>query len=244
MRKLILLVSILTLCAAPAREARPAGTAAPTSAKWATNFPVDKADLSSTGRNPYFVLEPGHYVILRGGHEELKSTVLHETRMIDGVETRIVEEYETSSGDLAEISRNYFAISRKTGDVYYFGEEVDVYKQGKVVGHGGTWHSGSKGARFGLMMPGRPARGIRHYQEQAPRIAMDRAEIVSTTAAVKTPAGEFLNCVKVAETSPMIKGAAEYKYYGERIGLIKYEAMELVDYGKDGVSHVHKKVSD
>ena len=48
--------------------------------------------------------------------------VLDETKVVDGVKTRIIEESETEGGKLSEISRNYFAIDKKTGDVYYFGE--------------------------------------------------------------------------------------------------------------------------
>ena len=74
----------------------------------------------------------------------------------------MVEERETKDGKLVEVSRNYFAISKRTNSVYYFGEDVDEYKDGKVARHGGSWLAGTGGARFGLLMPGQPcwARGI------------------------------------------------------------------------------------
>jgi len=43
------------------------------------------------------------------------------------------------------------AIDKRTNDVYYFGEVVDIYKDRKVVDHEGGWLSGAK---FGMMMPG------------------------------------------------------------------------------------------
>src|SRR6185503_7351194 len=104
----------------------------------------------------------------------------------DGVETRIIEERETNDGQLIEVSRNYFAISKRTGNVYYFGEDVDIYKNGKVASHEGAWLSGVNGARFGLMMAAVPLVGSRYYQEVAPQVAMDRAEIVSVTEMFKT----------------------------------------------------------
>jgi hypothetical protein len=61
---------------------------------WTSEFPIDKQDLASTGRNPYFILESGYTIVLRGGNEELTITVLNETKMVDGVETRVVEERE------------------------------------------------------------------------------------------------------------------------------------------------------
>src|SRR5947207_1061918 len=79
----------------------------------------------------------------------------------DGVTTRVVEEREEAGGSPKEVSRNYFAIDRRTGDVYYFGEDVDVYKGGKVASHPGGWHSGLQGARFGLFIPSAPKAGDR-----------------------------------------------------------------------------------
>ena len=201
---------------------------------WTSEFNVDKADLASTGRNPYFVLEPDYRLILEGGRERLVITVLNETRMVDGVETRVVEERETENGKLVEVSRNYYAISRRTNSVFYFGEDVDTYRDGVVNGHEGSWLSGSNGARFGLMMPGEQLLKGRYYQELAPGIAMDRAEIDSLSEAVRTPAGAFQHVLKVAESTPL-EIVHEYKYYVRDIGLVQDGAARLVKYGDAGV---------
>ena len=87
-------------------------------------------------------MEPGYQLVLEDGDERLTITVLNETKMVDGVETRIVEERETKGGQPVEVSRNYFAISKRTNSVFYFGEDVDDYKDGKVAGHGGSWLAG------------------------------------------------------------------------------------------------------
>src|SRR4030095_430005 len=180
---------------------------------WTTEFPIDKQDLASTGRNPYFTLEPGHYLVLREGDVELTITVLTETKLVDGVQTRVVEERETKAGKLSEISRNYFAISKRTNDVFYFGEDVDIYEGGKVASHSGAWLSGVNGARFGLYMPGRPSVNARYYQEVAPGVAMDRTEIVRLTETVRAPAGESKGCLKVKEPPPLEPGVTDYKTY-------------------------------
>ncbi len=145
---------------------------------WRESFAVEKANLADTGRNPYFILEPGYRLTFEHGKDTLVVTVLDETKMVDGVRTRIVEERETSGGQLAEVSRNYFAIDKATHDLYYFGEDVDEYKNGKVTGHEGAWLAGVNDARFGLMLPGKPKPGDKYCQEQAPKVAMDRAEIL------------------------------------------------------------------
>lgn len=183
-------------------------------------FTVDKAALTDSGRSTYFVLEPGYRLTFRNGKDTLIVSVLTDTKMVDEVRTRVVEERETSGGQLAEVSKNYFAIDKTTGDVYYFGEDVDEYKNGKIVGHGGAWLSGVNGAKFGLMLPGKPQVGDRYYQEVAPKTAMDRAEVVSISEDVTVPAGAFKRCLRTRESTPLESGVGD-KWYAPGVGLIK-----------------------
>jgi hypothetical protein len=203
----------------------------PEAGGWTSDFALTPNELSSTGRNPYFVLEPGYVLVLEGGQEQLTITVLPETKQIGDIETRVVEERETKNGQLVEVSRNFFAISKRTNSVFYFGEEVDMYQQGKVVSHEGAWLHGVKGAKFGLMMPGLPLVRGRYQQEIAPDVALDRAEVVSLAASLKTPAGEFRNCLKIEETTPLEPDAKEYKYYAPGIGLVQDGSLKLVKHG-------------
>ncbi len=205
------------------------GTA--TSSQWQDKFDLAGCNLQTTGRNPYFVLEPGFQLVLEGGGVKLEITVLNETKTVDGVTTRVVEEREWKGGKLYEVARNYFAICEQTKDVFYFGEDVDFYEDGKVVKHDGTWHAGVKGNRAGLMMPGAPKLNMKYYQEIAPGIAMDRAEIVSLDETCKTPAGSFSKCVKVKEGSAIDLLATEYKYYAPEIGLVGDGEVKLVKHG-------------
>jgi hypothetical protein len=195
---------------------------------WRDSFPVDKANLADSGRNPYFILEPGYRLTLANAKDTLIVTVLEDTKLADGVRTRVVEERETKGGKLAEVSRNYFAIDKITSDLYYFGEDVDIYKNGKISGHEGAWLAGVNGAKFGLMIPGKPAVGARYYQENAPKVAMDRAEIISVTEEAKVPAGVFKNCLHTRESSALEKGS-EDKLYAPGVGLIKDEDFVLAN---------------
>jgi hypothetical protein len=203
---------------------------------WAETFAVDKKDFVSAGSNTYFRLEPGYRLKLEGreglSRVTLIVTVLDETKLVDGVETRVVEERESKGGKLIEVSRNFFAFNTADRGVYYFGEEVDIYKGGKIVGHEGAWESGKNGAKFGLMMPGRVLLKAMYYQEIAPGVAMDRAEIVGLHEMLKTPAGKFEDCLRVAETTPLEKGGKEYKLYVPGIGLVKDASLLLVAYGR------------
>ena len=199
---------------------------------WTAEFPIAKDELISTGRNPYFILEPGHYLILEGDNTRLIITVLNETKMVDGVETRVVEERELKSGELAEVSRNFYAISKRTNDVFYFGEDVNFYKDGQVVNHEGAWLAGLGDAKFGMIMPGQVSQNVAYYQELAPNVSMDRAKIVSMSETIETPAGKFTGCLKVEETTPLKSDTLEFKYYAPGIGLVRDGALKLVEVGK------------
>jgi hypothetical protein len=195
---------------------------------WEDVFDVDKAALSATGTNPYFSLVPGHRLEYEGDGTRLVISVLEKTKSVDGVTCRVIEEREWEDGELIEVSRNYFAIDTKTKDVYYFGEEVDMYEGGRIVSHEGAWLSGRDGAKFGLMMPGKPTLGRAHYQEIAPKVAMDRAKLVDAKAKVVTPSKTFEDCIKYEETTPLEPKAKEYKYYASGVGLVQDSGLKLV----------------
>jgi hypothetical protein len=205
--------------------------AAQTGKNWQASFKVDKKNLGVKGSNPYFNFTPGYVLSFANGRDTDRLTVLNETKMIDGVESRVVEDREMKNDQLVELTRDYFAIDSVTNDVYYMGEDVDVYKNGKVVGHGGAWLSGVKGARFGLMLPSNPKVGQRFYQEQAPGVGMDRVEILAVDERVTTPAGTFEKCVHVVETSPLEKGLKDHKVYCPAVGMVRDAGMLLVKYG-------------
>src|SRR5262245_35067575 len=100
-------ILLLTLCAA-----RAAAPGQDNERPFTDTFAVDEKDLVSSGRNPYFILEPGYQLVLENKKkkEVLVITVLEETRKIGGVETRVIEERETVDGQPKEVSRNFFAI--------------------------------------------------------------------------------------------------------------------------------------
>jgi uncharacterized membrane protein YkoI len=205
-------------------ESAPAGGAA----QWRDKFNVDKANFVSVGTNPYFILEPGYTLKLKAEGASLTIKVLNETKLVDGVQTRIVEEREEQNGQPIEISRNYFAIDKKTLDLFYFGEDVDMYKDGKITSHEGSWLAGVDGAKAGLMMPGKPKVGDKYYQEMAPGKAMDRAEIVSVDVELKTPAGTFRKCIRTSDTSAIEAGTSE-KIYAPDVGPVKDDEFKLVE---------------
>jgi len=226
MRKMILALAAIAL----------AGFAFAAEDGFVDKFDVAQSNFTSVGRNDYCILEPGYVQTFEGVEDGKKGklviTVTDQTEPVDGVDTRIVEEREWSDGQLAEVSRNYFAVDKTTNDIYYFGEETDTYKDGKIADHGGSWRSGNNGAHYGLFMPAKPAVGQKYYQEVAPKEAMDRAQIVSLIEKVTVPAGTFEKCLETEETTPLEAGSKENKLYAPGIGLLVDGDLKLVKYGQ------------
>lgn len=206
--------------------------------EWADTFNLEECNLSATGASDYFILRPGHQLVLQGEEDgaliELVVTVLDDTKIVDGVETRVVEERETEDGVLIEVSLNYFAMCTQTKDAYYFGEDVDNYEDGVLVDHEGAWLAGQDDARAGLFVPADPEVGMKYYQEVAPGIAEDRAEVIGIDEELETPAGRFRDVLETKETTPLEPGMSESKFYAPGIGLIQDADLKLVRYTMAG----------
>jgi hypothetical protein len=196
-------------------------------------FPMPRktSDLRTVGRNPYFILEPGHKMEYsgteEGKHYRLTITVLNRTRRIGGILTRAVRERETINGHPLEVSINYFAIDRRTKHVYYFGEEVNIYKRGRIVSHEGAWLHGVNGAQFGIIMLGNPKVGDQYPQERAPGIAEDAGEVVQTDARLTVPRGTFNNVLRIRESNALEPGEFSFKFYAPGVGLLQDDFLKL-----------------
>jgi hypothetical protein len=201
-------------------------------------FPVEECNFVPYGGSDYFNLNPGRKTYFNNRQcvaegecderEELTITVTRDLKKVfidvdrkrRPVWTRVVEEVEKKDGDLAEISRNYFATCLPSRDVYYFGEDVDIYADGEVVSHDGAWLAGRFGARPGIIMPDSGfLLGQRYFQEMAPGMALDRAEHVGTDLEISLGAGNFDDCIETAETSPLEPDAESTKFYCPGAGL-------------------------
>ncbi len=222
--------------------------AGPAPAQFTTEFrPEDCTWRSRGNQNRYFPLKPGHQNILVGEEEDdgelieirAEITVLRKTRKIsftspDGaavtLRARVLEEREFEDDELVEISKNFVAICRETGDVFYFGEDVDDYEDGEIVDHEGAWLAGVDGAQPGILFPGRFLLGARYFQEVAPGVALDRGRNVDMGLTVETDAGTFEDCVAVLDSSAFEPDAGgDLKLYCPRVGIVLDEILELVE---------------
>ena len=205
---------------------------------WTSSFNMGDCKFSTTGTNPYFILQPGYQLVFAGVEDgeplNVTGTVSNETKVVgDGIVTRVVEERTVNSetNDLIEITKGYFAICDKSNSVFYFGEDVNNYEDGKLVDHEGSWLHGFDNTKAGLIMPGTILLGSRYYQEIAPDVALDKAELVSMNQTVSVPAGNFRGVIQMNETSDLEPGIGEVNLHAPGIGQVIDNDLELVSYG-------------
>lgn len=132
------------------------------------------------------------------------------------VEALVVEDRDYTEGKLEEVTRDYFA-QADDGTVYYLGEDVDNYRNGKIVGHAGAWLFGKQTRTLGVLMAAHPRIGTKWQLENVKGVTVEDDVVVATDETVKTPLGTFRKCLKVRETTP---DEVEYKYYAPRVGVV------------------------
>lgn len=181
--------------------------------------------------NRYFPIAVGRSWLLEGESDGELTTVfirvLDRTELVARVWTRVVEEREWVDGALAEVSQN-FVVEADDGTVCYFGEDVDVYEDGRIVSHEGAWRAGEGGNMPGILMPAEPRIGTGFHMERAPGIAEDQGFVVQSEPTV-VPAGAFRDTVTIEEYDPL-DGSVETKVYGEKVGPLIDAELELVRY--------------
>jgi hypothetical protein len=162
----------------------------------------------------------------------LESTVLPQTDVVAGVAVTVLQEKNYEDGELVESTLDYFA-QHRDGTAYYFGERVDEYEGGRVVGHKGQWLAGEGKNQPGIFMPAHVTLGQTFEQEKAPGVAEDTSTIVAVDQSVTTPAGSFKGCVKAEDFSPLAK-ETEFKYYCPGVGVVREEFpgghLDLISY--------------
>lgn len=184
--------------------------------------------------NAYFPLVAGTTYTYRAdtedGCEVDVMTVTIQTRVIDGVTTRVVHDvvYEgdtcTSGLDKAEDTSDYYA-QDNAGNVWYMGEDTfDCMASGCTPGEGG-WIAGVNGAQPGIIMLAHPQSGDSYQQEFLPGVAQDQALVtaVGITERMTRPdayRSSFSDCIVTKESTVLERGSIESKTYCPDIGIV------------------------
>jgi hypothetical protein len=167
--------------------------------------------------NPLLPMPPGTLYVFTGASGGKPTndilTITHDTKMIAGVKTLVVNDTGTVKGVKTESTLDYFAQDDK-GNVWYFGEYALQFKEGKIIGHAGSWLAGVHGALPGYVMEANPKVGDFYCQENAPGAAQDQAQVLSLKATICVPyVCVHSKALLTNETSPLEPGTVEHKWY-------------------------------
>lgn len=191
---------------------------------------ISPADFSTNITNRYFTLPVGRKLTfeadVKGVKEKIEIEVLQETKTIEGVQTVVYLDKVYKNSQLVEETRDYLA-QHKNGDVWYFGEDVDNYENGKLVDHNGSFIHGKDGAKAGIWMKAKQTIGDSYRQEYYPGHAEDMRDTKATDVTVTTKLGTYTDCVKVYDWTPLDPTSREHKYYCPQTGsLVLNEDLE------------------
>ena len=180
---------------------------------------LDPADFTTEIDNPYWPMARGNRWVSRSTEERIVVEVTNRAKEITGgIEALVVRDTVTdNNGDLVEVTDDWYAQDRE-GNIWYMGEDVKDYKDGKVVSTAGSWEHGVDGAQAGIAIPAEPRVGLKYRQEYYKDEAEDNAEVLSVSETVKVPAGTFENSLQTRDTTPLEPDAVEHKYYAKGVG--------------------------
>ncbi len=187
------------------------------------NPSISPLDFSTTITNKYFSLPVGKKLVFeadtKDGLEKIEIEMTGETKVIEGVTTLVYLDTVYLNGQLHEITKDYLA-QHKNGDVWYFGEDVDNYENGKIKDHAGTFIHGQNGAKAGIWMKAEQKVGDSYRQEYYKGEAEDMRDTVAVGLTVTTKLVTYKDCVKVYDWTPLDKKSREHKYYCPSVGAL------------------------
>lgn len=196
---------------------------------------IDPADFTTTIDNPYLPMLPGARWTYGGTSdakpEETEIVVLDEKKTVMGVPVVVVRDTVTSGGELKEDTIDWFAQDRD-GNVWYFGEEVKDYENGKVSSTAGSWEAGVDGAVPGIVMPAKAEKGKAYRQEFQRGEAEDMFEILAVDTTTRANGRDYDQVIRTEDWTPLEPEVVEHKTYAPGVGMLS------VDYVAGGQEHV------
>jgi hypothetical protein len=169
--------------------------------------------------------------VLQLGHEgsqplRVEVTRLPTTRTFtwDGQRVETVASQFTAflGGRIREIAIDYFA-QADDGSVWYFGEDVANYEEGRVADHDGSWLAGEDGPA-GMIMPGQPKVGDVYRSENIPGMVFEQDTVKATGETVPGPLGPVGNVALVQEL--LMDGTIEEKAFAPGYGEFRAQAKD------------------
>jgi hypothetical protein len=151
--------------------------------------------------NPQFPIKDLKSVLFIGTVDgkpfRTETTLLPDTRDIawhgKKVTTLTSQYFAYKDGRIDEVAIDWYAQDDK-GAVWYFGEDVQDYKDGVIVTKEGTWITDKEGPPA-MIMPAHPRAGQVFRSEDAAPTAFEEVRIKDANASVDGPLGPVTGCV-------------------------------------------------
>jgi hypothetical protein len=178
---------------------------------------LDPAAFSATIDNPYWPMRPGSRWVYREGAARDVVTVQNGTKMIAGIQARIIRDQLIENGKVTEDTFDWYAQDRD-GNVWYMGEDTKEFVPGKPPNTKGSWQAGVNGAQAGVIVPARPTVGLTYRQEYFKGQAEDTGQVLAVGTQARVPFGTFGNTLKTKDYSPLEPNVVEQKYYAPGVG--------------------------
>ncbi len=150
-------------------------------------------------------------------------TVTDLTKVINGVRTVVGWDRDYSDGVLEEAEIIFFA-QDKAGNVWHFGQAVEIWDEEGEYNGTSTWIAGQNGAKPGIMMKADPQKGALAFSEgfaPAPFFWEDNARVHEVGEQTCVPAGCYDNVLVMDEFEPRKPGAHQLKYYAPGVGNVR-----------------------
>jgi hypothetical protein len=178
--------------------------------------------------NLYLPISEFHRCVLAGNDQgprlRIVRTLLDRTQPFTyrgrTVDTAVVEDRVTdlAADQLIERTIDYFA-QDDAGTVYYFGEDVNDYENGKLAGHEGQWRLGRDTREPGVLMPANPGVGDSFKSEDVPGITHETDQVVSERPTARVGGHLYQDVIEVRENAGP-PPEVEYKAYSPGTGVI------------------------
>lgn len=192
---------------------------------------LDPADFVDVIDNPYLPLTVGSRWVYEGPADEpgqiehIEVVVLPDRKEVLGISATVVRDTVTVNGVLLEDTYDWYA-QDKEGNVWYLGEDVKNYEDGKLVDTDGSFEAGVDGAYPGIVMLADPKVGDAYRQEFYEGEAEDLGEVVRIGGSKTVPAGTYTDLLVTKDWNPLDPEVVEQKTYAPGVGVIFEEHIQ------------------
>ena len=130
------------------------------------------------------------------------------------VDTAVIQYVAYSDGRIHEVALDWYA-QADDGSVWYFGEDVFNFEDGKVADTTGTWIADDT-TPAAMIMPANPGLGDVYRPENSPGIVFEQVRVEKVDQTVAGPSGDISGAIEVMELH--MDGTSEGKVFAPGYG--------------------------